>query len=143
MLQSLFHAWERRLASRSKDRVVRPFDWGLDWIPPNGHAPDADGATVVGDWVSHVMADTDAFFTPEPTTEYALRRGPDGAVLTFPSAFITPHRENNTVYGRYFPARPEPHPRDRGRPGSGKAAVLVLPQWNSNADGHVGLCRLL
>jgi len=28
MLQRLFHAWERRLAPRSKDQVVRPFDWG-------------------------------------------------------------------------------------------------------------------
>src|SRR6185295_13215186 len=24
-----------------------------------------------------------------------------------------------------------------------RAAVLVLPQWNSDAGGHVGLCRLL
>ena len=24
-----------------------------------------------------------------------------------------------------------------------RAAVLVLPQWNADADGHVGLCRLL
>ena len=38
MLQAFFHAWERRLASVTTDRVVRPFDWGLDWIPPNGHA---------------------------------------------------------------------------------------------------------
>ena len=37
MLQALFHAWERRLASVTNDRVVRPFEWGLDWIPPNGH----------------------------------------------------------------------------------------------------------
>src|SRR5438045_7613667 len=124
MLRSLFPAWERRLESRSKDRVVRPFDWGLDWIPPNGHAPGADAASVVGDWVSQVMADTDSFFTPEPTTDYTLRRGTDGAVLTFPSAFVTPHRENNTVYCRYFPARPEPRERDRARTRAGKAAVL-------------------
>jgi hypothetical protein len=36
MLQAFFHAWERQLASVSKDRVVRPFEWGLDWIPQNG-----------------------------------------------------------------------------------------------------------
>ena len=33
MLEALFHAWERRLASVTTDRVVRPFEWGLDWIP--------------------------------------------------------------------------------------------------------------
>ena len=33
MLQAFFHAWERRLASVTTDRVVRPFEWGLDWVP--------------------------------------------------------------------------------------------------------------
>ena len=27
-----FHAWERRLASVDTNRVVRPFEWGLDWM---------------------------------------------------------------------------------------------------------------
>jgi hypothetical protein len=134
MLQSIFHAWERRLASATTDRVVRPFDWGVEWIPANGHSPDAVAADRVRAWVSTVMADTDAFFTPRPTSDYALRAERDGAVLTFPSAFITPHDANNTVYCRYFPAR---------RPNGLKAAVLVLPQWNADAGGHVGLCRLL
>jgi len=30
MIARLFHLWERRLASLDTDRVVRPFDWGLD-----------------------------------------------------------------------------------------------------------------
>jgi hypothetical protein len=48
MLQAIFHAWERRLASVTKDRVVRPFEWGLDWIPQNGHRSDAVAGGVVG-----------------------------------------------------------------------------------------------
>src|SRR4051812_29847899 len=104
MLQALFHAWERRLASVTKDRVVRPFDWGLDWIPQNGHRAAADPAQVIGDWVTRVMSGTDAFFTPEPTTDYTLTAAPDGDVLTFPSALTTPDEANNTVYCRYFPA---------------------------------------
>ena len=32
MLARFFHAWEHRLAFATKDRVVRPFDWGTDWI---------------------------------------------------------------------------------------------------------------
>ena len=74
MLQALFHAWERRLASVTKDRVVRPFEWGLDWIPQNGTSPCGrrrGDASASGS--SHVMADTDAFFTPPPTTDYTLR----------------------------------------------------------------------
>ena len=155
MLQAFFHAWERRLASVTKDRVVRPFDWGLDWVPANGHrgvgVPAIDAAEAIGDWVSHVMADTDAFFTPGPTTDYTLQPALDGDVLTFPSALETPHEANNTVYCRYFPAllKGRPTTSEVGHRFSGagagghRAAVLVLPQWNSDAGGHVGLCRLL
>ena len=136
MLQLLFHAWERRLASVTKDRIVRPFEWGLDWMPQNGHpidhSMDNAAADVIGSWVAEVMADSDAFFTPPPTTDYTLTAASDGRLLTFPSAFVTPHDRNNMVHCRYFPAA-----------ASRKAAVLVLPQWNSDPGGHVGLCKLL
>jgi hypothetical protein len=135
MIQALFHAWERQLASVSDgDRVVRPFDWGLDWIPQNGSRPGAPPPEVLRHWVSHVMSDTGAFFTPEPTSDYhfsAPSQNGEG-LLTFPSAIETPHRENNTVYGRWFaPKRPT------------RAAVVVLPQWNADEGGHIGLSRLL
>ena len=140
MLQAFFHAWERHLASVTKDRIVRPFDWGLDWIPANGHHGQAlasSPSSVLGDWVSQVMMDSDAFYTPPPTSDYAL--GPvqeqGDRVLTFPSALDTPHPENNIVYARYFAART--------KPGRRRAAVIVLPQWNSDPGGHIGLSRLL
>src|SRR3954452_2796996 len=137
MLQALFHAWKRRLASVTKDRVVRPFDWGLDWM--SGDTGVAlPPARQIGDWVAHVMADTDAFYTPRPTDAYALRAADEEGEqwLTFPSPMETPHPENNTVHCRIFHGKENP---DRAHP----AAVLVLPQWNSDAGGHVGLCRLL
>src|ERR1700704_5107505 len=141
MLQAFFHAWERRLASVTKDRVVRPFDWGLDWVPDNGHLPGTVPAQVIGDWVSHVMADTDAFFTPPPTTDYALRPAPDGDLLTFPSAFVTPPDAHNTVSCRYFPASSTVRLKPDATYRCGRAAVLVMPQWNSDPGGHVGLCK--
>jgi alpha/beta hydrolase family protein len=139
MLQALFHSWERRLASVTTDRVVRPFDWGLEWIPQNGHGDgSADPQAFVSDWVARVMADTDEFFSPAPTREYILQIASGvERLLTFPSALVTPHLENNTVYCRLFPARRQTAGRSRG------PAVLVLPQWNAPPDGHVGLCRLL
>lgn len=126
MLARFFHAWEHRLANVSTDRTVRPFDWGLDWLDgePHGFAPHEE----VAHWVDGVMRDTDAFFTPPPTTDYEF----DGYNLRFPSALITPHSENNTVHARWFPAH-----------GSPTRAVLVLPQWNSDAGGHIGLAQLL
>jgi hypothetical protein len=139
MLQELFHAWERRLASLSRDRIVRPFEWGLEWVPRNGHLPQAGPTEILRDWIARVMADTDTFFSPAPTTDYTLRATSNGEqLLTFPSGFITPQPENNMVYCRHFPA---PHVTATGS--SRGPAVLVLPQWNADQDGHVGLCRLL
>ncbi|MGH9140274.1 MAG: alpha/beta hydrolase family protein, partial [Vicinamibacterales bacterium] len=140
MLQALFHAWERHLASVTTDRVVRPFEWGLDWIPEH-EASDRPPLDRVGDYVARVMADTDAFFTPRPTSDYNLQPATDGDLLTFPSALVTPHESNNTVRCRFFPARAGDGLQTAPR--SSRAAVLVLPQWNSDAGGHVGLCKLL
>src|SRR5262245_29460136 len=104
LLRPFFHAWERRLADATKDRVVRPFEWGLDWIPTNGSAPAAPRDAVRA-WVDRVMADTDAFYSAPTTTEYTLADNEEGGWLTFPSAYVTPHVENNTVRCRYFAAR--------------------------------------
>ena len=138
MLQAFFHAWERRLASVTKDRVVRPFDWGLDWLSHADAPAVAPPADLVGDWVADVMEDTDAFYTPSPTTDYIVGPGVEEGeqLLEFPSALETPHPKNNTVYCRVFHPGEDPDRRHR-------AAVLVLPQWNSDAGGHVGLCKLL
>jgi len=40
--------------------------------------------------------------------------------------------ENDTVHALWFPT-----PKDKGR------ALVLLPQWNSDANGHVGLAKLL
>jgi hypothetical protein len=137
MLRTIFHAWERRLAAATKDRVIRPFEWGLDWAPPSTAAEGAESAAL-SRWVAGVMTDTDAFYTPPPTENYTLGAAAANGdrTLEFPSALETPHRTNNTVYCRLVPARRSEHRRPR-------AAVLVLPQWNSDENGHVGLCRLL
>ena len=139
MIARFFHRWEARLAEVSRaERVVRPFEWGLDWLPHNGHAPGAAPLDTVRAWVDSVMRDTDAFFTPSPTTDYrfiaaSAERADKGeaGTLLFPSGLDTPHPENNIVHARFFPAR------DKRR------AVVVMPQWNSDAGGHIGLSRLL
>jgi dienelactone hydrolase len=191
MIAGFFHRWEQRLADiHRSERVVRPFDWGLDWISgdwdlaegrdlspalpggtdtspalPRGtdvsrafagvtgssstlrggrdfspavHDPGPPPLDVVRTWVDSIMRDTDAFFTPAPTSEYMLTptspatAAPgEAGILTFPSALVTPHPENNVVHARFFPAK------DKRR------AVVVMPQWNSDAGGHIGLSRLL
>jgi pimeloyl-ACP methyl ester carboxylesterase len=144
--ERLFHHWEHRLASSTKDRVVRRFDWGLDWLPHDVPAA-GDPGVVVERWIDEVMRDTRAFFHTPATNEYTFteaapeqRRKGEAGTLRFPSAYGTPHPENDTVTARWFPARDEP---PVGRASNRGRAVVVLPQWNSDADGHVGLSRLL
>lgn len=129
MIARAFHNWERRLAAAAENRTVRPFDWGVDWIPELGPST-ADPAAQLSDWAASTLRMSDEFFALPPATSFSL----DGDRLTYPSAIETPHPENNTVVGRYFP---EPSARGRRR------AVLVLPQWNADVEGHVGLCRLM
>ena len=129
MIARVFHNWERRLAAAAEHRIVRPFEWGLEWIDD---LDDSHGDAVerLGAWASRTVATSDSFFALPPCDDYTL----DGDRLSFPSAVTTPHPENNTVGARYFPEDSE-----RGR----RRAVVVLPQWNADAEGHVGLCRLL
>jgi len=128
LISSFFHGWERRLASVTKDRVVRPFERGEEWIDlagPNGSPPPA-----LQGWIDAAMRDTSAFFDTPPTSDYEFD-APAGE-LRFPSALTTPHPENNIVLARWFPAS-----------AAERRAVVVLPQWNSVAQGHIGLSRLL
>jgi len=138
VIARLFHAWERRLAAASDgDRVMRGFDWGLDWMPQHRRSPATSPETCIRAWVQDILADSEQFFAVPPTSAYRFLAngwGSDG-LLTFPSAFDTPHPENNIVHARYL--------RGRASGRKPRRAVLVLPQWNSDEASHVGLCRLL
>ncbi len=129
MIARAFHHWERRLASADNNRIVRPFDWGTDWIEEVA-AAGGDPAATFNAWADKAVEASDRFFGLPPCGDYAL----EGLRLSFPSAVVTPHAENNLVRARYFPDR---SPKGRRR------AVVVLPQWNADAGGHVGLCQLL
>jgi hypothetical protein len=144
VIARLFHAWERRLHAVSKDRVVRPFEWGLDWIETKGPPSDGPPEKILLDWASRAVSDSTRFFETPDTSDYTFRPDVDGATgaLSFPSAFHTRYPENNTVHALYFAARPRRADARTAREG-GRRAVLVLPQWNAGPDGHVGLCRLL
>jgi len=152
MIQGYFHRWEQQLASISQhERLVRPFEWGDDWIDADhldgDPMPAADKLQVVSAWVERVMQDSDAFYTPEParyTFTQALpsvRESGEEGLLTYASGFTTPHESNNTVQARFFPANPIRKPRHAAA--APRRAVVVLAQWNSDANGHVGLCKIL
>jgi hypothetical protein len=125
--------WERKLASRDSNRVIRPFEWGTDWLHSIGHPQcPADANGDAPEWVdrfaAQALADSDRFYSYEPVRDYELRDG----LLTFSSPAQTRYPENNRVHAAWFPAE-----------GKRRRALVVLPQWNSGPDGHIGLARLL
>lgn len=126
--------WDHRLANVTTDRVVRPFEWGLEWTrhwpvrtastleaesDPEGHLRDLN---------CRIVAASEQFFGYETPGDFVLA---DDA-LTFTSPVITPYAENNRVFARWFPAK-EP----RGR------AVVLLPHWNSQGASYYALCRVI
>lgn len=121
-------AWETRLATRSTNRVVRPFDWGVEWtanwpgakrVPRNGHSSEAYIAALNRDAIAH----SDEFFSYRTPRDFRVV----GNMLSFTSAVQTPYPENNIVPARIF----------RGK---GKHAVVVLPHWNASINQHNALC---
>src|SRR5689334_3554943 len=100
------NGWENRLCYGATDRVVRPFDWGIEWTeawpharrnPRNGHDPEAYLRLLN----ELVLESSDEFFAYTPPADFAL----EGNLLRFTSAIETPHHENNRVHGQWFPAK--------------------------------------
>jgi hypothetical protein len=118
--------WEFKLATADSNRVVRPFEWGAEWLteqPVNGNA-----AAVMHELAAEAVRNSDDFYGFTEPRDYELKDNH----LTFTSAVHSPYPENNKVHADFFPVA-----GDKGR------AVVVLPQWNSDVHGHVGLCKLL
>ena len=113
--------WERTLATRDTNRKVRPFEWGGEWLGNGG------GPAGIEDYVRRALEDSDCFFSYQRPRDYRLEE----SHLSFTSPVLSPYPENNTVHARFFPAR------------GSRRAVVVLPQWNADAGGHLGLCQLL
>ncbi|HEY6331560.1 MAG TPA: abhydrolase domain-containing 18 [Blastocatellia bacterium] len=161
MLKKSIHNWERRLARRDTRRAFEPFHWGvpfledlavagrvgIDGIQGNRRddrdTSDSAARQFVLEFNHRAISESDRFFEARPVSGYSL----DGDWLSFPSPIQTPYPENNIVCARYFrvPARAG---KSNGLPQRETAnacgrAVIVLPQWNADIEGHVTLCRLL
>ena len=125
--------WERKLATRDTNRVVRPFEWGTDWLN-SLNSPTARPTPTETPRNAFPASSPRRWQTPtvfSPISRYATT-GWRKIDSTFTSPVSTRYPENNTAHALWFPV-----PDDKGR------VVIVLPQWNSGPDGHVGLAKLL
>jgi pimeloyl-ACP methyl ester carboxylesterase len=127
--------WERKLATRDNNRVVRPFEWGADWLNEIGHPAipaelNGDAHEKLSRFTTGILDDSERFFDYAPVLNYRLR----GRRLNFTSPVRSRDRNNDKVHALWFPVEDAAQPR---------RALVVLPQWNSGPDGHVGLAKLL
>ncbi len=125
MFSRLFYRWEAALSRRDRNRRIRPFDWGTEFIH-NG-VPVKDPRLHLLEYARHAVERSDEYYSYRPVSDYRL----EGSHLTFTSPLCTIYPKNNTVHGRYF------RTESKGR------AVLVIPQWNSDGRGHIRLARML
>jgi hypothetical protein len=123
MLRRYIAARERHYYSRDRERTPLPFDWGTALAGVDGNG---DSLEAMRNFSERTLQESSRFFSCEPTSEFTFER----EILRLPSAIRTTYEENNIVWGRVFPAGQE-------------LAVIVLPQWNCDWDGHVTLCTLL
>jgi hypothetical protein len=123
MLRSYIEQREKFLHGRDSNRRSLPFEWGVEHL---GIRANGNSSAALRDFVSRALLDSSAFYAYESAADHEF----DGEILKFPSAVETPYPENNTVWGRFFPAEKD-------------LAVVVLPQWNCKWEGQVGLCRAI
>jgi len=122
--------WENNLCFRANDRVVRPFDYGLEWSKQWPCMPNR--TTTYEDPVDYLLAlnrcsitNSDRFFGYTKPVDFKL----SGEWLEFTSPVLTPYAENNRVRARWFMAR-----------NGTRKAVVVLPHWNARLPQHNALC---
>jgi alpha/beta hydrolase family protein len=122
--------WENELCSRATDRIVRPFEYGLEWTrgwPCVREAPEngTDPLQYIVLLNERAIANSPEFFGYRSPGRFELR----GDWVEFTSAVRTPYTENNLVRARWFPAR-----------SANRRAVVVLPHWNAKLPQHNSLC---
>jgi dienelactone hydrolase len=175
MLSKLYakwmYAWETALTTRDTNRIVRPLEWGFDWLQDfsplaaASHAPaDDDYARMIA-VNADIVARADEFFGYQTPTDFRLEaRHPQ----LFPTN-VRPEtlqedaeikrqaetgeldeaeflRFTSPVRTRYpendtVNARWFPAHRETQN-GKPKQAMIVMPQWNADAFSHNALCTL-
>lgn len=123
------HRREYESHALDNNRLVRPFDWGLEYICD--HVNGDDPRQVVGDYSRKAVEHSEDFYVLPEIRDFEL----NGDQLTWTSAISTPSPENNIARGRFFPVKP-----DRAR--TPRTAVVVCPQWNAQPESHVEACRI-
>ncbi len=165
------YRWETALTTRDTNRIVRPLEWGFDWLQDfsplaaASHAPAADDYERMIAVNADIVARADEFFGYTTPTDFRLeRRHPQ----LFPTnvrpetlqedAEIKRQAETGELEEAEFlrftsPVRTRYPENDtvnarwypahpETQKGKPKQAMIVMPQWNADAFSHNALCTL-
>jgi len=165
------YRWETALTTRDTNRIVRPLEWGFDWLADfsptaasgTENDPDAfDRMVRVNEEITERAEEFYGYTTPtdfrleerhpqlfptnvRPETlaqDAQLRSDAESGKLS-PAQFL---RFTSPVRSKYpendaVNARWYPEPAHKD-PSRPKQAIIVMPQWNADAFSHNALCSI-
>jgi len=165
------YRWETALTTRDTNRIVRPLEWGFDWLADfsptaassTENDPDAfDRMVRVNEEITARAEEFYGYTTPtdfrleerhpqlfptnvRPETlaqDAQLRSDAENGKLS-PAQFL---RFTSPVRSKYpendaVNARWYPEPAHKD-PSRPKQAIIVMPQWNADAFSHNALCSI-
>jgi hypothetical protein len=163
-------AWETALTTRDTNRIVRPLEWGMDWLADFA-IPSEDASLKAMSALSERIAEhSEEFFAYRTPADFEIehrypqlyptnvrpetiaqdlawkRKAEAGEIgmvpfLRFTSPMRTPYPENDRVNARWFPASAAQEEKFR-RAVKPRQAMIVMPQWNADAFSHNALCQI-
>ncbi len=157
--------WEYRLETRDSNRVVRPFEWGWDWIADfPGISADERPASLSADAQKrrffelndYLVAHSDEFYSYRVPTDFRLEQrqvrvhgtgshaNPEVDDAKYAGQFGTFLRFTSPVRSPY-PENDQVNARwfpVATPPGKPRRAIIVIPQWNGDAISHNAFSRL-
>ncbi len=128
LIANWMHRRERIFAQRDTNRLVRPFEWGQEFV--QSYSGTSDPRLFFSRHTHAVMQNTEEFFALPPVTDYYRV----GKQVTWSSAIETLTPGNNIARSHYFPAEFK-----KGQP---RKVVLILPHWNAPPESYFDLARL-
>jgi dienelactone hydrolase len=174
MLNKLYgrwmYRWETALTTRDTNRIVRPVEWGFDWLEdfaqPHGYSIDHSGGEQamlrLNEFILQHRAEFFAYQVPEdfvledrhpqlfPTNvrpetlqrDARLRRqAADGTMST--AQFLRFTSPVRTPYPENDRVNARWFPaKPEKMAGRPKQAIIVMPQWNADAFSHNALCSI-
>ncbi|HYJ92664.1 MAG TPA: hypothetical protein VEV84_15245 [Pyrinomonadaceae bacterium] len=114
------------------NRVVRPFEWGTEFISSSSN--NADPRYLFEEFSRTTIATSDEYFAlpaNESDVEHELTDRNEQR-LSWKSHVKSVSSQNDLVRARVFPFKKNK-----------KSAIVVVPHWNARAGAYFDLCRVL